>query len=76
MTKALPFTLAGVQRAIKAARKAGLTVTGIATDGTVLIGDASGKKPAPDYLGYPDPYVSAAEAFDGTAKKMRRGLSS
>lgn len=37
MTARLPFTQASVCRRIAAARKAGLRVTGIATDGTVLV---------------------------------------
>ena len=36
MTKPLPFTQAGLRRAIVAAQKAGLYVTGISPDGTVL----------------------------------------
>jgi hypothetical protein len=39
MTAALPFTQAGVCRAIKAAHKAGLRVTGIRPDGTVIVSD-------------------------------------
>lgn len=39
MTAALPFTQAGVCRAIKAARKAGMRVTGIRPDGTVIVSD-------------------------------------
>lgn len=35
--RALPFTEAKVRRAISAARKAGLRVTGIRPDGTVLV---------------------------------------
>jgi hypothetical protein len=37
MTKPLNFTQAGLCRAINAARKAGLRVTGIRSDGTVLV---------------------------------------
>jgi hypothetical protein len=37
MTRALSFTQASVVRAVTAARKAGLTVTGIRADGTVLV---------------------------------------
>lgn len=37
MTKAVSFTQASLQRAIKAARKAGLHVTGIRADGTVIV---------------------------------------
>jgi hypothetical protein len=36
MTRALPFTQASVLRRISAAQKAGLRVTGIGPDGTVL----------------------------------------
>jgi hypothetical protein len=39
MTRALPFTRANIRRRIEAAKEAGLNVTGIAPDGTVLIGD-------------------------------------
>jgi hypothetical protein len=37
MTRPLPFTQAGLCRAIEAARKAGLRVTGIRSDGTVIV---------------------------------------
>ena len=37
MTRALPFTQASINRAVKAARKAGLRVTGISANGTVLV---------------------------------------
>lgn len=37
MTSKIPFTQAGLKRAIKAARDAGLRVTGIKPDGTVLV---------------------------------------
>jgi hypothetical protein len=43
MTTRLPFTQASVRRAIAAARNAGLRVTGIGPDGTVLVDD--GDKP-------------------------------
>jgi hypothetical protein len=39
MTRALPFTEVGLRRAISAARKAGLQVTGIRPDGTVIVND-------------------------------------
>jgi hypothetical protein len=39
MTRALPFTEASLRRAISAARKAGLRVTGIRPDGTVIVND-------------------------------------
>ncbi len=41
MTRALPFTQAGLRRAIEAARKAGLRVRRISPDGTLLVDDAS-----------------------------------
>lgn len=37
MTRALPFTQASLRRAIEAARKAGLRVTGIRPDGTLVV---------------------------------------
>jgi hypothetical protein len=37
MTRALPFTESGLRRAISAARKAGLRVTGIKPDGTLIV---------------------------------------
>ena len=37
MTRAVPFTQASVRRAIAAAEKAGLQVTAIKPDGTVLV---------------------------------------
>lgn len=37
MTARLPFTQAGLQRAIAAAQKAGLQVAGIRPDGTLLV---------------------------------------
>ena len=39
MTRPLPFTEASLQRAIRAARKSGLRVTGIRSDGTLLVND-------------------------------------
>jgi hypothetical protein len=40
VTKPLPFTQAILSRAIKAAQKAGLRVTGIRPDGTLLVQNA------------------------------------
>jgi hypothetical protein len=37
MTRTVPFTQASIGRAVKAARKAGLRVTGISATGTVQI---------------------------------------
>jgi hypothetical protein len=39
MTRSIPFTQASLRRAIEAARKAGLYVTGIKPDGTILVSD-------------------------------------
>ena len=39
MTRALPFTQAGLRRAIAAARKEGLRVRGIRPDGTLIVDD-------------------------------------
>jgi hypothetical protein len=39
MTRPLPFTEAGLRRAIRAARKSGLRITGIRSDGTLLVND-------------------------------------
>jgi hypothetical protein len=39
MTRALPFTEAGLKRAIRAARNSGLQVVGIRPDGTLLLND-------------------------------------
>jgi hypothetical protein len=40
MTARIPFTQASLERAITAARKAGLRVTGIRPDGTLVVQDA------------------------------------
>jgi hypothetical protein len=37
MTRTVPFTQASIGRAVKAARKAGLRVTGISATGTVFV---------------------------------------
>jgi hypothetical protein len=39
MTRALPFTKAGLYRRIEAALKAGLRVTAIRSDGTIVVED-------------------------------------
>jgi hypothetical protein len=39
MTRAIRFTQASLRRAIEAARKAGLRVTGIRPDGTLIVDD-------------------------------------
>jgi hypothetical protein len=61
MTRALPFTQASLKRAIKAAHKAGLHVTGIRPDGTLIV--SAGDNPAPD--------IAPAESDDDTAMLSR-----
>ena len=39
MTRPVPFTKARLRRAIEAAREAGLRVTGIRPDGTLIVDD-------------------------------------
>jgi len=46
VTKPLPFTEAMIRRAISAARKKGLRVTGIRPDGIVLVQDGDDSTPA------------------------------
>jgi hypothetical protein len=41
MTAPLPFTQAGIRRAVAAAQKAGLRVTAIRPDGTILVHDGN-----------------------------------
>lgn len=41
MTKALPFTEHALKRAIAAARKSGLRITGIRPDGTLTVEDGA-----------------------------------
>lgn len=47
MTRAVPFTQASLRRAIEAARKSGLRVTGIRQDGTLIVDDRPGGEPNP-----------------------------
>jgi hypothetical protein len=54
MTRAIPFTQAGLRRAIEAVRKAGLRVKAVRPDGTVVVdeqsaeGSPQAKKPLED----------------------------
>ncbi len=50
MTRAVPFTQASVRRAIEAARRAGLRVTAIRPDGTVVVIDQQDNPQATDPL--------------------------
>ena len=45
MTAKLPFTQAGLRRAIKAARAEGFRVRGIRPDGTLLVDDGENELP-------------------------------
>lgn len=47
MSRRLPFTKAGLKRAISAAQERGLRVAGIAPDGTLLLADDKGAPLAP-----------------------------
>ena len=38
MTRAIPYSKANIKRRIEAAREAGLDVTGITADGTLIVG--------------------------------------
>lgn len=78
MTKALPFTAAGLARAIKGAEKAGKNVAGVRPDGTLIFGD--------NLPGYPsvspvpvqaDPYAIAAKrvGYATTKRKRNRATS-
>lgn len=73
MTRALPFTKATVRRAIALAREAGLTVTGIAPDGTVLTaGDnPAARVPAAGGDMQTDPFVIAARRAHGAKTRKR-----
>lgn len=82
MTRALPFTAAGIARAIKGAEKAGKKVTGIRADGSLILGD-NAVTSQPSRLGQPaegvqpDPFVMAAERFGhAEAKRKRNGAPS
>lgn len=49
MTRALPFTERSLRRAIGAARKAGLRVTGIRADGTLFVEESTA--PVAEWVG-------------------------
>lgn len=63
MTRAVAFTQASIGRAVKAARKAGLRVTGISATGTVLVTDAGAPMAPAD-----DPGQTAPPSKWGTVK--------
>jgi hypothetical protein len=47
MTRSVPFTQASLRRAIEAARKSGLRVTGIRPDGTLIVVEQQDQKDNP-----------------------------
>jgi hypothetical protein len=47
MTRSIPFTQATLRRAIEAARKSGLRVTGIRPDGTLIVVEQQDQKDNP-----------------------------
>jgi hypothetical protein len=49
MTRTVPFTQASIGRAVKAARKVGLRVTGISATGTVLVQEADEPLATPEH---------------------------
>jgi hypothetical protein len=72
MSKPLPFTQASIRRAVAAAQSAGLVVTGIAANGTVLTGDnAAIAVPGSNRNGQSDPYAIAAERVNAKTKRKR-----
>lgn len=73
MTRAIAYTQASVRRRIEAARKAGLCVTGIAADGTVLtVENAASAVSMTPSTPQNDPYVAAVER--GSNGKAARKL--
>lgn len=44
MSRPIPFTQAGLKRAIEGARKAGLRIKGIKPDGTLIVDDGDGER--------------------------------
>lgn len=76
MTRPLTFTKASVRRAIAAAQAAGLRVTGIGPDGTVLTEDnLVGLVPGTGVDGQDDPYVAAVERANGKTQRKRYARS-
>lgn len=72
MTRTLPFTKATVRRAIALAREAGLTVTGIAPDGTVLTGENQTTTISDQPIDLQsDPFVIAARRAHGSKTRKR-----
>lgn len=77
MTRALPYTQASVRRRIEAAKKAGLRVTGIAADGTVLtVENTPSSVPMMPAAAQNDPYALAAERSDAKTTRKRHARAS
>lgn len=73
MTRALPFTAAGLARALKAVAAAGQVVAEVKPDGTLILGDKSNKSPsiAPG-AAEDDPFVAAAKRLGHGQTKRKR----
>jgi hypothetical protein len=73
MTRALPYTQASVRRRIEAAKKAGLSVTGIAPDGTVLTVEKTTTGPSLSPVSLQDdPYVLAVDRGSNAKAPRKR----
>lgn len=70
MTKALPFTEASLARAIKGVTRAGLTVTGVKPDGTLIVSDAPSQ--APEKTEDLEPVKRLEDYFNGNARTASR----
>lgn len=72
MTDRLPFTQASIRRMIKAAKAEGYKVTGIAMDGTLLLGDIADRSPSiSPPTAQNDPFLAGVERVDENAQKKR-----
>lgn len=77
MTRALPFTAAGVKRRIRAAEAAGLAVREIRPDGTIVVEKPDSAVPAFPIGLQSDAYVIAAAGVrDAEKTRKRRGRAS
>lgn len=74
MTTRLPFTQASIRRMIKAAKAEGYRVTGIAMDGTLLLGEITNCSPSNSKpSAQNDPFLAGVERLaNGTEKKRER----
>jgi hypothetical protein len=76
MTRALSFTKASVKRAVSAAREAGLCVTGIGPDGTVIVDNGPNGASLVSGTAQNDPYAIAAGRSDAKATRKRNARAS